>query len=649
MLYRREIDGLRATAVTAVVLHHAGVPFLPGGFLGVDIFFVISGYLITAIIVRELESGTFSLTAFYDRRVRRILPALLVMLTATIPFAWIWMIPIDFKAYAQSLLSSLFSYSNIHFATKDGYFAPDMDRAPLLHTWSLAVEEQFYLLFPIFVVFLTRTRRNVLVPAIVGIFTLSFLLCLVGARSFPTINFYFLTSRAWELLGGALFSFVASSRSRRVNEVASLVGLALILVSFLLPTVQQAWPSALTLAPVLGAGLLLVFGVQGTFTARVMSLRPLVGLGLVSYSFYLWHQPFFAFARIRSAAEPPLAVMLGLALAALVVSVVTWRFIEQPFRKHSGPFRIGWKPFRMFIAAAGILIVTVSAAGQITKGLPWRMPSQVIAMLRESEWNTACLFDEKSDLPIFPLTECLHNPGHSEAYAIWGDSISSSLSGVLASELDSRGVTLQQFTHGFCAPLPGVSVPSVEPSAHCSAFNSSALEQILASPDIKTVVLAASWMKFFGYPGYEIDGTIDPLRDEDKRAVTQRLKDTIATIEASGRLVVLVYPHPQPDTSLMDMVVQQMLRGVIQPEVIIPYANFIRRSALSRSVLEAAASRKTLKVFPEDIFCNVSSGGGCALVSDGLPYLADIRHFTTTGAKRVVGAIIDQLSDRQKS
>ncbi|KQS63448.1 hypothetical protein ASG39_16375 [Rhizobium sp. Leaf371] len=643
MLYRREIDGLRAVAITAVVLHHAGLPFLPGGFLGVDIFFVISGYLITALIVRDLDAGTFSMRAFYDRRARRILPALLVMLAATIPFAWMWMIPLDFKNYAQSLLASLFSYSNIHFATKEGYFAPDMGRAPLLHTWSLAVEEQFYLLFPVFVLFLARKRRGMLVAAIGGLCLLSFAVCLVGVEAFPTINFYFLSSRAWELLAGALFSFVGPSRSRRTNEVGALAGLVLVLLSILVPTSQQAWPSFLTVWPVLGAGLLLVFGVQGTLTARLLSLPPFVGLGLVSYSFYLWHQPVFAFARIRNAAEPGLPVMLALSFGALAVAVLSWRYVEQPFRTRSGARRIGWKTLRILIGSLAVLIVSVSVAGNVTKGLPWRLPPAVTAMLRESEWNKACQYTAEMDLPVFPLKDCLHNPDHPVTYAIWGDSISASLSKVFASELDVRGISLQQLSHGHCAPLPGVSVPSVKPSAHCSLFNTRALEQILATPDITTVVMAASWVKFMSYPEYQIDGVIRSAGDEVPTEIKQRLKDTIATIEASGRRVVLVYPHPQPDAPVIDTVMKQMLAGVAQPEVTIAYADFVQNSARSRAVLDAVASPRTIKVFPEEKFCNPSAGDTCALTSAGLPYLADIRHFTASGATLVVAAILDKL------
>ncbi|KQR73415.1 acyltransferase family protein [Rhizobium sp. Leaf341] len=643
MLHRREIDGLRAMAVTAVVLDHAGLPYLPGGFLGVDIFFVISGYLITGIIVRDIEAGRFSMRAFYERRARRILPALLVMLLATIPFAWIWLLPLDFKDYAQSLLASLFSYANIHFATKAGYFAPDAHRVPLLHTWSLAVEEQFYLLFPVFVLLVARKGRGRLVPAMAGLCFLSFIVCLIGVRAFPTVNFYCLTSRAWELLAGGLFSFTGCSRSRRVNEAASLAGFALIALSILVPTSQQDWPSFLTLGPVLGTGLLLVFGVERTVMGRLLSWPPFVGLGRVSYSLYLWHQPIFAFARIRSMGEPTLPVMIALSLAALAVSILSWRYVEQPVRQHIGPWRIGSRTPRLLGGAAAALIVSTGVAGNVTKGLPWRLPSAVTAMVRASAWNKACLYTAEADLPVFPLKDCLHNPGHPVTYAIWGDSISASVSEILAAELDRRGTSLQQLTHGYCAPLPGVSVPSVAKSAHCGPFNESALAQILASPEITTVVMAASWIVFLSYPEYQIDGVTQSAGDEVPPEIRQRLRDTIATIEASGRRVVLVYPHPKPAVNVIGTVTQQMLAGVARPEVTMAYADFVQNSARSRAVLDAVASPRTIKVFPEEVFCARSQGGTCALTSDGLPYLADTLHFTASGARLAVAAILGKL------
>lgn len=300
MNYRREIDGLRAIAVLPVIFLHAGFSVFSGGYVGVDIFFVISGYLITSILIGELEHGNFSIDRFYERRARRILPALFVVMLACLPFAYMWMLPTQLKDFAHSLISVVLFVSYFYFISQVDYFAPSAELQPLLHTWSLAVEEQYYLLFPILLVVLWRFGRQRVFWSIVVIAVLSLLLAEWGYRNKPSENFYFAPTRAWELLAGSICSFMTVGKAQRSSNVLSALGFAMIVFAIFGYDATTPFPSVYALLPVVGTALIILFAAEGTWVARLLSLRMFVGIGLISYSAYLWHQPLFAFARLRS-------------------------------------------------------------------------------------------------------------------------------------------------------------------------------------------------------------------------------------------------------------------------------------------------------------------------------------------------------------
>jgi peptidoglycan/LPS O-acetylase OafA/YrhL len=333
MIYRREIDGLRAVAVVPVILFHAGMSLFSGGYVGVDIFFVISGYLITSILINELDQGNFSIARFYERRARRILPALFFVMLCCIPFAWIWMLPSELKDFSESIIAVVFFSSNIFFWFEEGYFAPAAELKPLLHTWSLAVEEQYYMFFPIFLMFAWRFGRNRVFWSICLIAIISLLASEWGWRNKPNANFYLAPTRAWELLAGSTCAFWLSGREQQSSNLLSFGGLALIVFAIFYYDDLTPFPSAYALAPVLGAALIILFGGAGTWTANLLSMRGFVGVGLISYSAYLWHQPLFAFARIRSIYEPSPYLMAALVVLSLVLAFLSWRYIERPFRR----------------------------------------------------------------------------------------------------------------------------------------------------------------------------------------------------------------------------------------------------------------------------------------------------------------------------
>lgn len=337
MKYRSEIDGLRALAVIPVILFHAGFNAFSGGFVGVDVFFVISGYLITTILLNDLEAGKFSIVHFYERRARRILPALFLVMFACLPFAWFWLLPQDMKSFSQSLVAVSVFASNILFWRTSGYFDTATELKPLIHTWSLSVEEQYYVLFPLFLFFAWRLgkRWTLGILAIVAVISLGFAQWYVNKN--PSFTFYMLPTRAWELLIGAFVAFYYSEHNIKkhkywASELGSLLGFALIAYATFTFSSQTLFPSLYTLVPTVGAALIIVFATNKTLVGKILSTKPFLWVGLISYSAYLWHQPLFAFARNRSLEEPSQALLSTLALITLLLAYLTWRFIERPFR-----------------------------------------------------------------------------------------------------------------------------------------------------------------------------------------------------------------------------------------------------------------------------------------------------------------------------
>jgi peptidoglycan/LPS O-acetylase OafA/YrhL len=335
--YRREIDGLRAVAVLPVILFHAGFEFFRGGFVGVDIFFVISGYLITTLIYQDVRDGIFSFGSFYERRARRILPALYFVLAVSVPFACAWLQPADLRDYFESIFAvSLFS-SNILFWTESGYFDAAAELKPLLHTWSLAVEEQYYLLAPIVLVLAGRNRKW-----LYAIFCSIFILSLAGSWwasiHSPAAGFFLLPTRAWELLIGAFCGlYLARSDVRGFNAAAmqgcSAIGMLLILFAMLTFDKTTPFPGLHALIPTVGAAMVIVFARPSTAVGGLLSSKLLVGLGLISYSAYLWHQPVFSFARHRSLDEPSLVTFGALIIFSMALAYVSWRYVERYFRR----------------------------------------------------------------------------------------------------------------------------------------------------------------------------------------------------------------------------------------------------------------------------------------------------------------------------
>lgn len=370
MAYRAEIDGLRAIALIPVVLFHAGFEWFSGGYVGVDVFFVISGYLITSIILQEKETGNFSFANFYERRARRILPALFFIMLVCIPFAWFLLLPHELIDFGKSLMATSLFSSNILFWLESDYFAADAELIPLIHTWSLAIEEQFYLFFPLIMIFFWALGKRRLFWTLSIIAIVSFALSEWGWRHFPEANFYLLPSRAWELMIGALIAFYLFQNEQpkgAIGELSSILGLSLILLAVFFLDKTHPFPSLYALLPGIGTALVILFTHRETLVYRLLSWKVLIFIGLISYSAYLWHQPLFVFTRLNLIEEPEPWLMGLLSILAIVLAYFSWRFIEAPFRdKHRFTqrqiFLFGFLGSLMFIGIGASIIVIDGAA-----------------------------------------------------------------------------------------------------------------------------------------------------------------------------------------------------------------------------------------------------------------------------------------------
>ena len=375
MKRRVEIDGLRAVAVLPVVLYHAGVKGIPGGFLGVDVFFVISGYLITSIIFREMASGSFSFARFYERRARRILPAQYLVMLTCIPFAYFWMLPEDLENFGQSLVATVFFSNNVLLYLTSGYWVMEAEFKPLIHTWSLGVEEQYYFVVPVLMLLLMRLRRVGVVPALAVIACVSFAYSFLLVGSNASFAFLMLLTRAWEMAAGALIAMCFPSKYVERHPIGSgllaAVGLVAVISSYFVVNREMSHPAFVTLLPVLGSILVIGFASPDNLVGRLLSGRMVVLIGLTSYSSYLWHQPMFAFARIVSLEEPRLWVMLALAALTFVIAYVSWKYFEGPFRDQ---IKVRLKTFIPVFAVVSLVLAGVGAHWHLVAGYSQSVP-----------------------------------------------------------------------------------------------------------------------------------------------------------------------------------------------------------------------------------------------------------------------------------
>ena len=375
MKYRREIDGIRALAVIPVILFHAGFSWFSGGYVGVDVFFVISGYLITGIVMSDIARGTFSIADFYERRIRRILPALFLVVVVCIPVAFWVLLPADLKEFGQSLIAVATFSSNVLFWSQSGYFHGAAELKPLLHTWSLSVEEQFYVVFPLLLLLMWRWGRKWVVTVLLVIAVSSLLLAEWGALNKPIAAFFLLPTRAWELLLGSLVAFYLANESRRQpslaqNNVLASIGFIAVAYAIFVFDAKTTFPGLHALVPTLGTALMIIGARPETWVGKFLCQPSMVSVGLISYSAYLWHQPLFSFARHLGLTNSATLTLVALALSSLILGYLSWRYVETPFRRNRA---ISRTRIFLFAGCGSLAMLLVGLSGHVLNGFIDRM------------------------------------------------------------------------------------------------------------------------------------------------------------------------------------------------------------------------------------------------------------------------------------
>ncbi|MDO8035555.1 acyltransferase family protein [Janthinobacterium sp. SUN128] len=635
MAYRREIDGLRTLAVLPVILFHAGFQIFSGGFVGVDVFFVISGYLITRIILAELEHGNFSIINFYERRARRILPALFFVLLVCLPLSWLWLVPDDMKNFSQSLLSvSVFS-SNILFWLTSGYFDTAAELKPLLHTWSLAVEEQYYVFFPIFLIVMWRFGKRWILAMLIVIFFASLVAAQWTSTRMPMLGFFMLPTRGWELLIGAFVAFYMASDRRKilsdnVNQLLSMFGAALIVFAVFLFDKHTPFPSIFALVPTVGAALIILSANDRNLVGIILGNRFFVGIGLISYSAYLWHQPLFAFSRYVSFDEPSKIVVCGLIFLTFALAYISWRFIESPFRDRS---RFSRRSIFIFSFLGTFFFAVFGLTGHVTKGFAGR---EIGIPFKPFEYDTTKLGYRKCDDPSLVVGETLNycyqtTHGKVDAVLIGDSHADDKFYGL---EKNSTELKWALVGNSSCPPLLNVSVEADEKG--CAVKFEKIINWIKKSENIKTVV-----MSFYGnypltsaYAADHVRRNTGPdtvvIKNKEKSGWSRidlfyyGLNRSVGELINSGKKVIVVVDVPELPFFPIDCV-----KGKSDCEISIK--DVLARQAEHRKILDRLKKDfPMVNIFdPINIFC---INGVCTYRSKEKILYRDSHHLTFDGS-----------------
>lgn len=618
--YRKEIDGLRAVAVLPVILFHAGLKGFSGGFVGVDVFFVISGYLITGIILVDRAAGTFSLVRFYERRARRILPALFLVICACLPLAWLWLLPYDLKEFSQSIASvSLFS-SNFLFYLKSGYFDSGAELKPMLHTWSLAVEEQFYLFFPLVIIIGSRWGRKTLAALLCGLAVASIAIAEYWVLSGSSAAFFLLPARCWELMVGALLAVALGSSTAWkpapwIAEVCSALGLALIGVAVFAFGPATPWPGAYALLPTIGAAIVIACATRETWTGRLLASKFLVGIGLISYSAYLWHQPLLSFARHRSVYAPSPMLLLAIAAASLLLAYVTWRFVERPFR---APHTIGRTAIFQLSITTSAALFCLGALGHFQQGFRSRVALPGIS----SEFNEIakidngwCFYsvDSIPSLPVGNKGWSCHLGDHTakQKAILFGDSFAAQYEPFWDAIGKQLHIRVTSVTTNWCHPT--MTQDFVGPHSSRS-FKQCLLdrERVLQTVDnYQMVILGANW------------ASIESAGD---------LSGSLALVDELVRRGKLVVIMPSPtlfDQDIHAVYTKSRLFGVRFIRSAVTTNRDAEAQLVNAELRDAASTRHRVLFLDRSSMFNQD-----ALTSEGRPYSLDGGHISIYGARQ---------------
>lgn len=654
MNHRKEIDGLRAFAVLPVILFHAGFQTFSGGFVGVDIFFVISGYLITSIILYEQHAGTFTLVGFYERRARRILPALFVIMVACLALGWLWLLPIDMKLFSESLVAVPAFVSNILFYVTGSYFDPSAELKPLLHTWSLAVEEQYYLVYPILLLLLWRLGQKWMIGLLTGLAVGSLVAAQWGSHTDPTFTFFLLPTRAWELLMGALVAFYlfqkghgrATTDHGVVNETVSVCGVLLCVYGVLSFDALTPYPSAYALLPTIGAALIIVFATPRTMVGKLLGHKLFVAVGLVSYSAYLWHYPLFVFARHRSIEPPSPALLLSLAGCSFLFAYVSWKYVETPVRNRQFLAR-----HHLFAVAAvcSMVFVAIGLVGYVTGGFPQRVDEAVMRAQSAQFDELGCLSEMDKYVPV--AKSCIVGDARHVRGVLLGDSIAGTLSLELGNAMALQSVGVMNMSYGHCPPIMGVYRIDQGSTHRCPEHNDDVFNYVRESNTLDIVILASYWTIYVESPLLDTVSRNDRRRTPDDQRI-QLIKDafvdTIVRYIKTGKTVILVYPIPEADRHIprylakLSMFSKEHTRD---RNLMTSYEAYKVRNKETIQIFDSIGEHHNLiRIRPDMIFCNTYIEASCTVQVNGESLYRDEFHLSNLGARLVVQEITKHLT-----
>ncbi len=658
--YRPEIDGLRAIAILPVILFHAGFGFFGGGFVGVDVFFVISGYLITSLLIAELDRGQFSLYRFYERRARRILPALYVVMATCIPFAWLYMLPEQFADFAASSFATVLSISNFYFLSQVDYFAPNAELQPLLHTWSLAVEEQYYLFFPLSLMALWRFGRGKVFVICVIFVLLSLLVAEIGWRENMGRNFFFTLSRLWEIGMGSICAFILARHPLQANNMLSLAGLVAILFAVFYFDGTTPFPSIFALLPVGGTALIILFAGQATWVARLLSTAPLVAIGLISYSAYLWHQPLFAFARLSSLKEPAALVMLSCALVSLGLAYVTWRFVEQPLRRRVNPVLATRKSLWGSAALISATFLAFGVAGHMTDGTWARsgsMPDFILQAKGDKNDYTDCLRTFETFDAEIAVQSCSAGAPTAPLVVLLGDSHADHYAHALREAAQKAGYRFWQLTANSCLPITGL----VAQTRDCTKYTNQVMA-LLQNAHPELILLSARWTVYLtdrrfdnGEGGVEnglVDTFILPNHEIGSpaypKALFDRFESGIEALLGLGRKILVIYPSPEAGWDVPELFAKLYAITIGSDDNIqisTSWQRYKDRNKISIEFLDSLADPRISRFRSSDVLCDTVIPDRCVNAFGEKILYYDDDHFSNTGAMFLQKALISAVTD----
>ncbi len=676
--YRKEIDGLRALAVVPVILFHAGFQLFSGGYIGVDIFFVISGFLITSILLDEHQHKTFSLAAFYERRARRILPALILVLACCLPFAYVILSPLDLRAFAKSLLGANIFLANVVSYQQTDYFDAASEIKPLLHLWSLSIEEQYYLVLPLLLSFLVK-RGSISVFATLLMLSIASLtysehVLYINERA----SFFFTTSRAWELLLGSMaaamvhyniVSLKPSDQTRLMisRQFLSSLGLVMVVAPIFTYSKDTPFPGLSAVIPSLGTALILLFALERTWAQSILSFKPLVGIGLISYSAYLWHQPVLAFVRYRSLDSLSTSTLLALVALVMVLAYLSWRFVERPFRNKQ---QFSRKQIWIFAIGATLVLSVLSVYVYKSNGLPKRFDGKYAEAFYPHEFkeDNFCKFKPLDGSEN--LLGCdFGDPNGKQTVFLVGDSHASALLGGLHESFQRKAIKGVRVQVRKCAhQIPGMISASV--NAERIAIAEKCSQTYIELSDLfkkhaDAVVLSVRWTaRFAPIPGeveefffdnqeggVEFKPNISNFAQdasgewsvgvEGKKRALHKLLSGITSV---GKPVVLVYPVPEAGWDIPRYNFTTYSKtGAVQSTISTSYSLFKRRNNFSNRTLDEFNAPNLIRIKPENYFCNTFVPDRCVAQNEYIPFYYDTNHLSTAGAKPLTDDIVKLL------